>query len=133
MAMIDTVAKIYDYLTAADSYGFSAAVSTRVTSPVLPADYASAAAAVTFQIVRERTHESGAQHYVQANFKCYGVGPTPTAARTVYRLLHDKLHSQVSSANKIVRASQVTAAQTLTDPGSEVPYVAVTYALIFDR
>ena len=131
--MLNTIQRIYDYLAASDAYGFYTAVSTRVWSPVVAADFLNTQPAVVFHVASERSHKTNATHTAQVTFKCYGGGATHSSASTVYRLLHDKLHGKGSYANKILEASQVAASQQLVDPEKGWPYVIVTYQIIFNQ
>ena len=133
--MIDTVQRVYDFLAANDSYGFSAAVGTRIWSPVAPADFTNATAAVIFHMATESSHKTNAVHGSLFTFKCCGgvsISSDPfTSARMLYRYLHDKLHGRSSLTNKILEAVQVNTAQSLIEPETGWPYMAATYRVMF--
>ena len=135
--MIDTVQRIYDFLVSSDSYGFSSAVGTRIWSPVAPADFTNATAAVIYHIATEASHKSSATHSSLFTFKCCGgvsISSDPfTSARMLYRYLHDKLHGRASLGNKILEAVQVNTAQSIVDPETGWPYMTATYRIIFNN
>ena len=127
--MIDTGQLMWEFLTV-EGTGLYTLCGTRVWSPHLPGNFTNTAAAVTYH--QEAETQSGQNTGVITTgfvFKCYGGDKKPSAARTVYRALHDRLNMGYASVTEgaIILAIQTTALQMPPDPDTGWPAFVAKY------
>lgn len=93
--MIDGTAIIEDFLKASAGEAGTAlvvAIGNRVSTPVAMAGFKNTQAALVFHVEPESIVASGGWVDSQAVIKCYGGSALFSAARTIYRLVVDRVH-----------------------------------------
>lgn len=87
--MIDRTQIVYEALTGAST--LQAQISTRAFSPVAPDSWDGSQKAVIFHQDSSSSHITGSTNTASFVFKCYGGDNTYSSARTIFRLLYDRL------------------------------------------
>ena len=116
---------------AAAAAALYALVGTRIWHAQLPAGFKNTETALVLNIAGGAgSHPTAAVHYVALNVRCYGGASTYSAARTVYRRLHDRLHKatvQPAGASEIITSIETNSGQQISDPDEGWPMVFTSY------
>ena len=122
--MIDRTDIMYEFLTA--SSPLTTEVGSNVWSPIAKKRWDGSQKAIVFHQDTSDSHITGATNSATFVFKCYGGDNTYKSARTIFRLLYDRLQM----ASDTVASGTIISAQLLSDfvlpPEPETNYKAHT-------
>ncbi len=111
--LIDRTQIVYEFLTA--SSPLATEIGTNLWSPIAHRSWDGGTKAIVFHQDVSDSHITGAVNTAQFVFKCYGGSDTWTSARTLFRLLYDRLQM----ASETVTSGTIISARLLTD--SQLP------------
>ena len=128
--MIDRTQIVYEALT--ESGPLSNQVEQRVWSPVAHPSMDGNSPAIVYHQSSGASHGSGATNSATFEFKCYGGDSTYQSARTIFRLLYDRLYR----GGITVPGGSIISATLLNDtqlPPEDEKYKAhlATFQLVF--
>jgi len=122
--MIDRTDIMYEFLTA--SSPLATEIGSNVWSPIAKKRWDGTQKAIVFHQDTSDSHITGATNSATFVFKCYGGDNTYKSARTIFRLLYDRLQM----ASDTVASGTIISAQLLSDfvlpPEPETNYKAHT-------
>ena len=111
--LIDRTQIVYEFLTA--SSALATEIGTQCYSPIAPSSWNASTKALVFHQDTSSSHITGATNSATFVFKAYGGSNTYTSARTLFRLLYDRLQM----ASETVASGSIISARLLND--SQLP------------
>lgn len=130
--MIDRTAIVAEALMTAST--LYTEVGDRVWSPIAPAKgFDGTQSAIVFHQSDASAHPTGATNSATFEFKCYGDNNTYTKARTVFRLLYDRLQqlTETMSSGSIIMATLDNDFQLEPEPETNHKAHLASFTILF--